>query len=221
MAIWYFKKVVDNLLGNVATYSPPSNVRVNLRQAEEKVYLTIEKYGRSHSQKMIFPNCLSRFIVWSNHATVKQAVADWACILSKQSSICINNWSKRTNTDDDCSIKVIFEISTNKAVGLPVAALQYKKHIQYQFQTAAVFDGVLDRVQRLSMSIIIPLAAVLCLSLLAVAVMPKIALSPNSKQANTSAQAAVTGLIPGHLWKSWSHSKQQIEQQSVADFNQS
>ncbi len=25
---------------------------------------------------MIFPNCLSRFIVWSNHATVKQAVAD-------------------------------------------------------------------------------------------------------------------------------------------------
>ena len=40
------QKVVDNLLGNAATYSPPGNsVRVNLRQAEEKVYLTIENTG--------------------------------------------------------------------------------------------------------------------------------------------------------------------------------
>lgn len=31
------QKVVDNLLGNAATYSPPGNsIRVDLRQAEEK-----------------------------------------------------------------------------------------------------------------------------------------------------------------------------------------
>ena len=40
------QKVVDNLLGNAATYSPPGNsIRVDLRQAEEKVYLTIENTG--------------------------------------------------------------------------------------------------------------------------------------------------------------------------------
>ena len=44
--IGLLQKVVDNLLGNAATYSPPGNsVRVNLRQAEEKVYLTIENTG--------------------------------------------------------------------------------------------------------------------------------------------------------------------------------
>lgn len=41
--IGLLQKVVDNLLGNAATYSPPGNsVRVDLRQAEEKVYLTIK-----------------------------------------------------------------------------------------------------------------------------------------------------------------------------------
>ena len=44
--IGLLQKVVDNLLGNAATYSPPGNsVRVDLRQAEEKVYLTIENTG--------------------------------------------------------------------------------------------------------------------------------------------------------------------------------
>ena len=44
--IGLLQKVVDNLLGNAATYSPPGNsVRVDLRQAEEKVYLTIENMG--------------------------------------------------------------------------------------------------------------------------------------------------------------------------------
>lgn len=40
------QKAVDNLLSNAATYSPPGNcVRVDLGNAEEKVYLTIENTG--------------------------------------------------------------------------------------------------------------------------------------------------------------------------------
>lgn len=59
-------------------------------------------------------------------------------------------------------------------------------------------------------SIIIPLAAVLCLSLLAGCNAKDSATPPNSKQANTSARPRLQGLIPRTPMKSWSHSKQQI-----------
>ena len=71
-------------------------------------------------------------------------------------------------------------------------------------------------------SIIIPLAAVLCLSLLAGCNAKDSATPPNSKQANTSAQATVTSSDTSDAYeKLVAFKTANYEQQSVADFNQS
>mgnify|MGYP003230908447 CR=1 FL=1 len=71
-------------------------------------------------------------------------------------------------------------------------------------------------------SIIIPLAAVLCLSLLAGCNAKDSATPPNSKQANTSAQATVTRSDTSDAYeKLVAFKTANYEQQSVADFNQS
>ena len=71
-------------------------------------------------------------------------------------------------------------------------------------------------------SIIIPLAAVLCLSLLAGCNAKDSSTPPNSKQANTSAQATVTSSDTSDAYeKLVAFKTANYEQQSVADFNQS
>ena len=71
-------------------------------------------------------------------------------------------------------------------------------------------------------SIIIPLAAVLCLSLLAGCSAKDSSTPPNSKQANTSAQATVTSSDTSDAYeKLVAFKTANYEQQSVADFNQS
>ena len=89
---------------------------------------------------------------------------------------------------------------TKAVTGLPVAAFAtpYKKHIQYNINSS--YGGILiaysieyrKELSNMKKSIIIPLAAVLCLSLLAGCNAKDSSTPPNSKQANTSAQATVT-----------------------------
>ena len=71
-------------------------------------------------------------------------------------------------------------------------------------------------------SIITPLAAVLCLSLLTGCNAKDSSTPPNSKQANTSAQATVTSSDTSDAYeKLVAFKTANYEQQSVADFNQS
>lgn len=108
MAIWgCFKKVVDNLLGNAATYSPPGNsVRVNLRQAEEKVYLTIENTAFTF-QKMYFQTVEPFYRV--EQSRNRQTGGSGLGLYIVKTIINLHNAEVSVqNTDDGVSIKVIF-----------------------------------------------------------------------------------------------------------------
>lgn len=119
---------------------------------------------------------------------------------------------------------------TKAVTGLPVAAFAtpYKKHIQYNINSNC--GGILiaysieyrKELSNMKKSIIIPLAAVLCLSLLAGCSAKDSSTPPNSKQANTSAQATVTSSDTSDAYeKLVAFKTANYEQQSVADFNQS
>ena len=102
------QKVVDNLLGNAATYSPPGNsVRVNLRQAEEKVYLTIENTG-VHIPEDDISKLFEPFYRVEQSRNRQTGGSGLGLYIVKTIINLHNAEVSVQNTDDGVSIKVIF-----------------------------------------------------------------------------------------------------------------
>ena len=102
------QKVVDNLLGNAATYSPPGNsVRVNLRQVEEKVYLTIENTG-VHIPEDDISKLFEPFYRVEQSRNRQTGGSGLGLYIVKTIINLHNAEVSVQNTDDGVSIKVIF-----------------------------------------------------------------------------------------------------------------
>lgn len=113
---------------------------------------------------------------------------------------------------------------------MPLLQLHIKTYsIQYQFKLRRYSDSVLDRVQKGALqyekSIIIPLAAVLCLSLLTGCNAKDSSTPPDSQQTNPPAQATVASANISDTSEAYEKlvalKTEDYKQQSVADFNQS
>ena len=106
--IGLLQKVVDNLLGNAATYSPPGNsVRVDLRQAEEKVYLTIENTG-VHIPEDDISKLFEPFYRVEQSRNRQTGGSGLGLYIVKTIINLHNAEVSVQNTDDGVSIKVIF-----------------------------------------------------------------------------------------------------------------
>ena len=102
------QKVVDNLLGNAATYSPPGNsIRVDLRQAEEKVYLTIENTG-VHIPEDDISKLFEPFYRVEQSRNRQTGGSGLGLYIVKTIINLHNAEVSVQNTDDGVSIKVIF-----------------------------------------------------------------------------------------------------------------
>lgn len=113
---------------------------------------------------------------------------------------------------------------------MPLLQLHIKTYsIQYQFKLRRYSDSVLDRVQKGALqyekSIITPLAAVLCLSLLTGCNAKDSSTPPDSQQTNPPAQATVASANISDTSEAYEKlvalKTEDYKQQSVADFNQS